>query len=239
MGVELDGAGLGIDGGVRLERRARAGDQLAVGPRSLPLRRRRPRPSSPARRGRTPRRRRSRGRRRRPRATCEAMSSTRSRRLLGRVADGVAADERAARGERARADGRRVGVRVVHRHPVVGHAERVGDDLGVHRPGALADVDRAGEDVDAPVRLELDPGLARVAVLVHAGGVLDRGETRGRVCLASQASSPFVCCCAASQVLGKQVACARRVRHRRVLRRRARRRLPRRSPGRPARSRDP
>src|SRR4029077_15823855 len=51
---------------------------------------------------------------------------------LGREAYGVAADECPTRREGARADGRGVGVRVVHRHPVVWDAERVGDDLRVH-----------------------------------------------------------------------------------------------------------
>src|SRR5205814_5831205 len=95
---------------------------------------------------------------------------------LGGEAHGVAADERPARGERPRADGGRVRVRVVHRDPVVRDAERVGHDLRVYRLRALADVDGAGEDVDAAVRLQLDPGLRRVAVLVHAGRILDRRE---------------------------------------------------------------
>src|SRR6185295_9167845 len=96
--------------------------------------------------------------------------------LLGREADRIAADERPARGEAPGAHGGRVGVRVVVGDPVEGDAERVGDDLRVHRPRSLADVDGAGEDVDAAVRLELDPRLARVAVLVHAGGVIDRRD---------------------------------------------------------------
>ena len=94
--------------------------------------------------------------------------------LLGRETDGVAADERAARREAPGAHGGRVGVRVVVGDPLEGDAERVRDDLCVHGPRSLADVDRAGEDVDAAVGLELDPGLTWVAVLVHAGGVLDR-----------------------------------------------------------------
>ena len=108
---------------------------------------------------------------------------------------GVAADERAAGCERAGADGGRVGVRVVHRHPVVGHAQGVGDDLRVDGLRALPDVDRACEDVDASVRLELDPGLARVAVLVHARRVLDRREPATAM-LCHQASSPSSRCCA-------------------------------------------
>src|SRR5439155_12321460 len=103
----------------------------------------------------------------------------------------VAADEGAARGEGAGADRGRVRVRVVHRHPVVGHAEGVRDDLRVHRPRPLADVDGPGEDVDAAVRLQLDPGLARVAVLVHAGRVLDRRDPATLV-LGHYASPPFV-----------------------------------------------
>ena len=111
-------------------------------------------------------------------------------RLLGREAHGVAADERAARGERPGADRGGVGVGVVHRDPVVRDAEGVGDDLRVDGLRALADVDRAGEDVDATVRLELDPGLARVAVLVHARRVLDRREPATAM-LGHQAPPPF------------------------------------------------
>ena len=96
--------------------------------------------------------------------------------LLGGLEHREPADEGAARGERARAERRGVGVRDVHVDRLVGHAERVGHDLRVHGLGALAEVDGAGEDVDAPVGLDLDPGLRRVAALVHAGGVLDRGE---------------------------------------------------------------
>src|SRR6266550_5393653 len=96
--------------------------------------------------------------------------------LLGCEANGVAADERAARGEASGAHGGRVGVRVVVGDPVEGDAERVGDDLRVHGPRSLADVDRPGKDVDSPVGLELDPGLARVAVLIHSRGVLDRRD---------------------------------------------------------------
>src|SRR5207253_8963392 len=92
---------------------------------------------------------------------------------LGGETDGVAADERPARGEGAGADSGGVRVGVVHRDPVVRDAERVGNDLRVHRLRALADVDGAGEDVYAAVGLQLDPGLRRVAVLVHAGRILD------------------------------------------------------------------
>src|SRR5439155_11022553 len=73
--------------------------------------------------------------------------------LLGCEADGVAADERAARGEAPGAHGGRVRVRVVVGDPLEGDAERVRDDLRVHGPRSLADVDRAGEDVDAAVGL--------------------------------------------------------------------------------------
>ena len=96
--------------------------------------------------------------------------------LLGGLEHREPADEGAARGEGAGAERRGVGVRDVHVDRLVGHAERVGHDLRVHGLGALAEVDGAGEDVDAPVGLDLDPGLRRVAALVHAGGVLDRGE---------------------------------------------------------------
>src|SRR5882724_7500215 len=175
MRLDLDGAVLVADVGVRLERRTRAGDQLAVVPGcgrghfrdpDLPVR------SSlgndlavddveiPGRDLELLRRNLE------DAFTC----------LLGREANRVAADERAARGKAPGADGGRVGVRVVVGDPVEGDAECVRDDLRVHGPRSLADVDRAGEDVDATVGLELDPGLARIAVLVHARRVLDRRD---------------------------------------------------------------
>ena len=89
---------------------------------------------------------------------------------------GLARDERGARRERPRADGRRVGVRVVVGDPLVRHADRLGDDLRLDRLRPVADVGCPGEDVDSPVRLDLDPGLRRIAVLVHPGRVLDRRE---------------------------------------------------------------
>ncbi len=79
------------------------------------------------------------------------------------------------------ADRRRVRVRVVVRDPLVRDAERLGDDLALDRLRAVADVGGAGEDVDAAVRLDLDPRLRRVAVLVHAGRVLDRRDPAARV----------------------------------------------------------
>ncbi len=96
--------------------------------------------------------------------------------LPGRLEHRQAADEGAARGERAGAERRGVGVRDVHVDRFVGHAERVGHDLRVHRLRSLPEVDRAGEHVYAPVGLDLHPGLRRIAPLVHAGGILDRGE---------------------------------------------------------------
>ena len=95
---------------------------------------------------------------------------------LGSESHRIAADECAAGREAARAHRRRVGVRVVHRDPVVRDAEGVGGDLGVDGTRALPVVDRSGEDVDAAVGLELDPGLARIAVLVHAGRIFDRRD---------------------------------------------------------------
>src|SRR5439155_6641838 len=89
---------------------------------------------------------------------------------------GLARDERRARRERSGADGRRVGVRVVVGDPVVGDADRLGHDLRLDRLRAVADVGGAGEDVDAPVGLDLDPRLRRVAVLIHPRRVLDRRD---------------------------------------------------------------
>ena len=96
--------------------------------------------------------------------------------VLGRLLDRLAGDERRPRGERAGADRRRVGVGVVVGDPLVRDADRLGDDLGLDRLRAVADVRGAGEHVDATVRLDLDPCLRRVAVLVHPRGVLDRRE---------------------------------------------------------------
>src|SRR5205085_6520034 len=102
------------------------------------------------------------------------------------------------------ADRRGIGVRVVHRHPVVWHAERVGDDLRVNRLRSLADVDRSGEHVDSAVWLELDPGLGGIAVLVHPGWVLDCREPSSLVHghreappPSSSTLAPSRACCAA------------------------------------------
>ena len=99
-------------------------------------------------------------------------SRTRSAAFLDRLAG----DEGRARRERPGAHRRRVGVRVVVRDPVVRDADRLGDDLRLDRLRPVADVGRPGEDVDAPVGLDLDPGLRRVAVLVHPRRVLDRRD---------------------------------------------------------------
>ena len=96
--------------------------------------------------------------------------------VLGRLLDGLAGNERCARGERAGADGRRVGVRIVVGDPLVGHADRLRHDLRLDRLRAVADVGRSREHVDAAVRLDLDPRLRRVAVLVHPRRVLDCRE---------------------------------------------------------------
>ena len=177
MRRDVDPAGLGVhDRRERLELRARAGDQLAVGP----------------------------GRRRRDvRHRDRALRRTLGHhlavddlevgrvdlellardledllaRLLGCLLDRPSRDERRARRERARADGRRVGVRVVVGDPVERHADRLGDDLRLDRLRAVPDVGGTGEHVDAPVRLDLDPRLRRVAVLVHSRGVLDCRES--------------------------------------------------------------
>src|SRR6188472_505959 len=95
---------------------------------------------------------------------------------LGRLLDRLARDERRTRRERPGADGRRVGVRVVVRDPVVRDADRLRDDLRLDRLRPVGDVGRAREDVDATVGLHLDPRLRRVAVLVHASRVLDRRD---------------------------------------------------------------
>ncbi len=152
---------------------------------------------------------------------------------LGGLLRRLARDERRARGERAGADRRRVGVRVVVRDPLVRHADRLGDDLRLDRLRAVADVRGAGEHVDPAVGLDLDPGLRRVAVLVHPRGVLDRREAAAGLDCHQWASGfpswPTRCSGRRSPVrwLGG---------HRPVLRRSARGRSRRRSPGSSARS---
>ena len=176
MGREIDLPGLGLDDRrVRLQLSAGAGDQLSVGPR---------------RRGRDVGHadlllRRALGEHLAVddlevgRIDLELLAGDLED-LLAHVDGGLlgslARHERRPRGERAGADGRRVGIRVVVRDPLVGHADRLGHDLGLDRLRSVADVRRAGEDVDAAVRLHLDPRLRRVAVLVHPRRVLDRRE---------------------------------------------------------------
>ena len=108
----------------------------------------------------------------------------------GRLLDRLAGDEGRARRERARADGRRVGVRVVVGDPLVGDAERLGDDLALDRLRPVADVGRAREDVDTPVGLDLDPRLRRVAVLVHPRRVLDRRDPSANMLRHQWSTSP-------------------------------------------------
>ena len=76
-------------------------------------------------------------------------------------------------GERAHVVGAGVGVGGLDDDLVVRDAERLGRDLGHHRPQPLAEV-RGGEDhVERPARGGVDQGLGRVAAQVHAGGVVD------------------------------------------------------------------
>ena len=66
---------------------------------------------------------------------------------LFRAALQNAADDHAGpRGDRRTAVGHFAGVGGVHLDVVVRQAERVGDDLRVHRPRALADLGAADED---------------------------------------------------------------------------------------------
>ena len=101
--------------------------------------------------------------------------------LAGRLQHGVSGHERGPRRERAGAHRRRVGVGVVVGDPVVGDADSLGHDLRLDGLGPVADVGRAREHVHPAVGLDLDPGLRRVAVLVHAGGVLDGGDSLAAV----------------------------------------------------------
>ena len=144
-------SGLVVDLGVRLQRGRGAADQLAVVVRRAPATsatlilfcgapRAITSPSTMSRsKGRSP--------------PFDAMS--RSLAYAPLRPHGVAADEGPARGERPGADRRRIRVRVVHRHPVVGHTEGVGQSACApsSTPGRCR---RCPRDVHAPVRFELD-----------------------------------------------------------------------------------
>ena len=135
----------------------RARDQLAVGPG---------RRSGDVRGGdlllrccwRSPRRRPPRGRRGRSPALCRRSPAASRVAFSAALRTALPATNVAQDAGVPVQSGGRVGVRVVVRDPVVGDAERLGDDLRLDRLRAVADVRRAGEDVDAPIRL----------ILIHA-----------------------------------------------------------------------
>ena len=93
----------------------------------------------------------------------------------GRLEHCLACHESGPGSEGPGAHRRGVGVGVVEGDPVVGHSDGVGYDLGLDGLGAVADVGGAREHVDATVRLDLDPRLGGIAVLVHPGRVFDSG----------------------------------------------------------------
>ena len=167
---------------VRLQLRSGAGDELAVAPGRgrghvlTPI-------FSAARPSRSPRRRRSRGR------PVDLHSLPRSRgssppggRLLTAFpATNVARDANVPvqTGDESVFDCRTC--------PVVGNADRLGDDLRLDRLRAVADVGRAAKTSMRPSGFTLIQRLRRVAVLVHAGGVLDRRDPVALVCFAISA----------------------------------------------------